>query len=94
MLNGQAKELFEKCAVKKSKFNGADQAYEGIRNEYYKVLESADEKVMICLIPSVEHEWSSLFKLDVVQCSVSVIPLQHRSCSVCMSFVRIGHHNG
>jgi len=26
-------------------------------------------------------------------CSVSVIPLQHRSCSVCMSFVRLGHHN-
>jgi len=27
-------------------------------------------------------------------CYVSVIPLQHRSCSVCMSFVRLGHHNG
>jgi len=25
---------------------------------------------------------------------LSVIPLQHRSCSVCMSFVRLGHHNG
>jgi len=23
-----------------------------------------------------------------------VIPLQRRSCSVCMSFVRLGHHNG
>jgi len=28
-----------------------------------------------------------------VECSVSVIPLQHRSCSVCISFVRLGHHN-
>jgi len=25
---------------------------------------------------------------------VSVIPLQHRSCSVCLSFIRLGHHNG
>jgi len=33
------------------------------------------------------------FEADVV-CSVSVIPLQHRSCSVCMSFVRLGYHNG
>jgi len=31
---------------------------------------------------------SSSFELDVV-CLVSVIPLQHRSCSVCMSFVRL-----
>ena len=44
-LNGKAKDLFEKCAVKKTKFATADQAYEGIRNEYYKILESADEKV-------------------------------------------------
>jgi len=29
-----------------------------------------------------------------VLCSVSVIPLQHRSCSVCMSFVRLGYHKG
>jgi len=34
------------------------------------------------------------FELDIVLCSASVIPLQHRSCSVCMSFVRLGHHNG
>jgi len=34
------------------------------------------------------------FEPDVVLCSVSVIPLQHRSCSVCMSFVRLCHHNG
>jgi len=27
-------------------------------------------------------------------CSVFVISLQHRSCSVYMSFVRLGHHNG
>jgi len=31
---------------------------------------------------------------DVVLCSVSVIPLQIRSCSVCMSFVKLGNHNG
>jgi len=30
-------------------------------------------------------------KRDVVLCSVSVIPLQHRSCSVCMSFVRLDY---
>jgi len=33
------------------------------------------------------------FESDVVLCSVSVIPLLHRSCSVCMSLVRLGHHN-
>jgi len=26
--------------------------------------------------------------------TVPVIPLQHRSCFVCMSFVRLGHHKG
>jgi len=30
---------------------------------------------------------SSLFEPNVVLYSLSVIPLQHRSCSVCMSFV-------
>jgi len=34
---------------------------------------------------------SSSFELDVV-CSVSVVLLQHRSCSV-MFFVRLGQHN-
>jgi len=34
------------------------------------------------------------FELDVLLCSVSVTPIQHRSCSVCMTFVRLGHHNG
>jgi len=33
---------------------------------------------------------SSSFELDVVLCSVSVIPLQHRSCSICMSFRQAG----
>jgi len=37
---------------------------------------------------------SSSFELDIVLCSVPIIPLQHRSCSVCMSFVSLGHHNG
>jgi len=36
----------------------------------------------------------SSFELDVVLCSVSIIPLQHRGCSICMSFVRLGHQNG
>jgi len=31
---------------------------------------------------------TALFEQDVVLCSVSVIPLQHRNCSVCMSFVK------
>jgi len=35
---------------------------------------------------------SSSFEPDVV-CSVFFIS-QHRSCSVCMSFARLGHHNG
>jgi len=34
------------------------------------------------------------FEPDVVLCFVSVIPFQHRSCSVCESFVRLGHNNG
>jgi len=37
-------------------------------------------------------EYGSSFESEVVS-SVSVIPLQHKSCSVCMSFVRLGHHN-
>jgi len=36
----------------------------------------------------------SSFELDIVLRSVSVIPLQYRSCSVCMFFDRLGHHNG
>jgi len=36
---------------------------------------------------------STSFEPDVALCSVSAISLQHRSCSVCMSFVRLGHHN-
>jgi len=36
---------------------------------------------------------SSLFEPDVA-CFLFVIPLQRRSCYVCMSFVRLGHHNG
>jgi len=43
---------------------------------------------------TAKHNGLSSFEPDVVLCSVSVIPLQHRSCSVCMSFVRLGHHNG
>jgi len=42
---------------------------------------------------SVGH-YSSSFKPDVALCSMPVFPLQHRSCSVCMSYVRLGHHNG
>jgi len=42
-----------------------------------------------------EHVYSSSsFEPDFELCSVSVIPLQHRSCPVCMSFVRLGHQNG
>jgi len=39
-------------------------------------------------------KFSSSFERDVVLRSVSVTPLQHRSCSVCRSFVRLGQHNG
>jgi len=38
--------------------------------------------------------WFLRFELDVSLCCVSVIPFQHRSRSVCMSFVRLGYHNG
>jgi len=34
------------------------------------------------------------YPVSVTLCSVSVIPFQHSSCSICMSFVRLGHHNG
>lgn len=37
--------LFQKCGVKKAKIPGADDIYEEIKKEYYKVLEEADEKV-------------------------------------------------
>jgi len=40
-----------------------------------------------------ERSSFSLFEPDVVLCSASVTPLQHRSCFVCMSFVRLGHYN-
>jgi len=33
------------------------------------------------------------FEPDIALCSVSVIPLQHKSCSVCMYFVGLSHHN-
>ena len=46
-LNNRVKDLFDKCTIRKGKYSGADQAYEEVRNEYYKVLESADEKVTI-----------------------------------------------
>jgi len=39
------------------------------------------------------YESSPSFEPDVV-CYVSVIPLQRRSCSVCMPFVRLGQYNG
>jgi len=35
----------------------------------------------------------SSFELDIV-CSVSVMQLQHRSGSVCMSIVKLGYHYG
>jgi len=38
-------------------------------------------------------QWFFFVWSNVVLCSVSVIPLQHRSCSVCMSFVRLGYSN-
>jgi len=42
----------------------------------------------------VGNPFRSLFEPGVVLYSVSVIPFQHRSYSVCMSFVRLGDHNG
>lgn len=44
-LNGRVKDLFGKCAAKKGKISGADQTFETIQTDYYKVLEDADEKV-------------------------------------------------
>uniref|UniRef100_H2Y677 Inhibitor of growth protein n=1 Tax=Ciona savignyi TaxID=51511 RepID=H2Y677_CIOSA len=46
-LDDRVKKLFQKCFLKKSKITGADQNYEEIRNEYYKALEDADEKVQL-----------------------------------------------
>jgi len=42
-----------------------------------------------CTMYRLKRSYSS-FEPDVV-CSASVTPLQHRSCSVCVSFVRLGH---
>jgi len=51
--------------------------------------------VFRCVAERIKYSQESYsFELDVVLCSVSVIPLQHRICSVCMSFDRLGHHNG
>jgi len=49
---------------------------------------------LFALVHILKNRLDLSFDIDVVLCSVSVIPLQHRSCSVCMSFVRLGHHNG
>nr|XP_018670605.1 inhibitor of growth protein 3 isoform X1 [Ciona intestinalis] len=46
-LDDKVKKLFQKCFMKKTKITGADQVYEEIRNEYYKALEDADEKVQL-----------------------------------------------
>jgi len=53
-------------------------------------------KIMVAYqtINKFNFQCSSSFELDVVLYSVSVISLQHKSCSVYMSFVRLGHHNG
>jgi len=50
---------------------------------YFNIMQATDFALYCGNIP---HNTSSLFEPDVV-CSVSVIPLQHRSCSGCMSFV-------
>jgi len=42
----------------------------------------------------LKNEFISFSFEPDIACSVSVIPLQCRSCSVCMSFVKLGHHNG
>jgi len=44
-LKDKEEKLFQRCAAKKAKIGGADQIYEDIKNEYYKTLEDADEKV-------------------------------------------------
>nr|CAB3256153.1 inhibitor of growth protein 3 [Phallusia mammillata] len=46
-LKDRAGKLFQKCSIKKAKIPGADEAYEEIKKEYYKVLEEADEKVQL-----------------------------------------------
>jgi len=43
---------------------------------------------------NLKQELVASFERDDALCTVTVIPLQHRSCSVCMFFVRLGHHNG
>jgi len=54
----------------------------------------ANEHLRVQDLANVMTASSSSFELDVVLYTVPVIPLQHRSCSVCMSFVKLGHHNG
>jgi len=51
------------------------------------------KKILLHLVSGFIHILIR-FELDVILCSVSVIPLQHRRCSVCISFVRLGYHNG
>jgi len=45
------------------------------------------------IVPSYLNSYPLFFFVWTRCCSVSVIPLLHRSCFVCMSFVRVGHHN-
>jgi len=60
---------------------------------YHKLYEAFSFLQFLSL--SLNHlVYSSSFELDVLLCSVTVIPIQHRSCFVCMSFVKLGHHNG
>jgi len=51
-------------------------------------------KIGLGMLINVMLVKNASFEQDVLQCSVTVILLQHRSCSVSMSFVRLGHHNG
>jgi len=73
----------------------------GSSNAEPKNAEFLDYKLLTCVvilscfsIDYLQTFSSSSFEFNVVLCSVSVLPLQHRCCSVCMSFVKLGRHNG
>jgi len=60
-----------------------------IRNQVVFAFQISSFKIMLKII----MVRITSFEQDVLY-SLIVIPLQHRNCSVCLSFVKLGHHNG
>jgi len=62
----------------------------------HSILYNLGQNFVKILFLKIKHSQTTcLLRLNqMLYYAVSVIPLQHRSCSVCMSFVRLDHLNG